>query len=121
MFSKACEYAIKATIFIAGQSMQNKKTTRNKVVSADKGPNGGFYLTKNQLQNICLKHIVEVIDGNSLFENCGLGLNKCNDKKPCPVHNKFKLVKEGILEMLESTTVQFMAIQMKKGKTFLKI
>ncbi|MBK7733822.1 MAG: Rrf2 family transcriptional regulator [Chitinophagaceae bacterium] len=144
MFSKACEYAIKATIFIAGQSMQNKKTgqkaiakaidgpeaftaktlqklTRNKVVSADKGPNGGFYLTKDQLQNICLKHIVEVIDGNSLFENCGLGLNKCNDKKPCPVHNKFKLVKEGILVMLESTTVQFMAIQMKKGKTFLKI
>ena len=143
MFSKACDYAIKATIYIAGQSMQNKKSgqkdiakaingpeaftaktlqklTRNKVLSADKGPNGGFYLNKEQLQNVCLKNIVEVIDGNSLFENCGLGLNKCNDKKPCPVHHKFKLVKEGVLEMLESTTVQYMALQMKKGKTFLK-
>ena len=70
-------------------------------------------------KKVC-KNIVEVIDGNSLFENCGLGLNKCNDKKPCPVHHKFKLVKEGVLEMLESTTVQYMALQMKKGKTFLK-
>lgn len=143
MFSKACEYAIKATIYIAGQSMQDKKCsqkaiakaingpeaftaktlqklTRNKLVSADKGPNGGFYLNKDQLQNVYLKQIVEIIDGNSLFDNCGLGLDKCNDKKPCPVHHKFKLVKAGILEMLESTTVQHMAVQMKKGKTYLK-
>ncbi len=143
MFSKACEYAIRATIFIAEQSLQKSKVgqkaiaraidspeaftaktlqklTRNNVVSADKGPHGGFYLNEDQLATICLKHIVEAIDGNALFVACGLGLTKCNDKKPCPVHHQFKAIRENLTQMLENTTVQNMARQMKKGDAYLK-
>ena len=143
MFSKACEYAIRATIFIAEQSMlKNKvgqkaialaidsptaftaktlqKLTRHNVISADKGPTGGFYLNDSQLKNTCLKHIVEAIDGDALFVACGLGLHKCNDKKPCPVHNQFKAIRENLTTMLENTSVQQMALQMKTGTTYLK-
>lgn len=143
MFSKACEYAIRATVFIAEQSLQQKKVsqkiiavaidgpeaftaktlqklTRNNVLSADKGPNGGFYLNAQQMEKVCLRDIVEAIDGNALFENCALGLKKCNDKKPCPVHFKFKMIREEIKDMLENTRLQQMAIQLKKGGAFLK-
>lgn len=143
MFSKACEYGIRAAIFVAEQSMQNNKVgqksiakainspeaftaktlqklTRNNIISADKGPNGGFYLNEAQLRNICLKDIVEAIDGNALFVACGLGLDKCNDKKPCPVHHTFKAIRDGIKDMLESTKLKQLALQMKKGEAYLK-
>ncbi len=143
MFSKACEYAIRATIFIAEQSLQKNKVgqkaiakaidspeaftaktlqklTKNNVVTAHKGPNGGFYLSEAQLQTICLRNIVEAIDGDDLFVSCGLGLHKCNDKKPCPVHHQFKAIRDELTSMLQNTTVQHMAIQMKSGETYLK-
>lgn len=143
MFSKACEYAIRATIFISEQSLQEQKVglkaiaraiespeaftaktlqklTRNNVVSSDKGPYGGFYLNGEQLQHVCLRSIVEAIDGDHLFKACGLGLKKCNDKKPCPVHFKFKVVREGLIDMMENTSLRHLAIQMEKGESFLK-
>lgn len=143
MFSKACEYAIRAAIFIAEQSLQKRKVglkeiakaidspeaftaktlqilTRNTLVSSDKGPNGGFYLNDEQLRSICLKHLVESIDGNGIYKGCGLGLKACNDKKPCPVHFQFKAIRDELQQMLETTTLQDLAIGIKSGATFLK-
>lgn len=143
MFSKACEYAIRATIYIADQSMkQNKvgqkaiakaisgpeaftaktlqKLTSNGVISSDKGPNGGFYLNAAQLNSVCLRQVVEAIDGNALLTACGLGLNKCNDKKPCPVHFQFKIIRDGLKEMLDTTTFKNLALKMNNGESYLK-
>ncbi|HRD57560.1 MAG TPA: Rrf2 family transcriptional regulator [Ferruginibacter sp.] len=143
MFSKSCEYAIRACIFIAAESLKRvkvgqktiaqaigspeaftaktlQKLTRNQILSADKGPKGGFYLNETQLQTISLKHIVDAIDGDEMFSSCALGLKKCNDKKPCPVHHQFKLIREGLKDMLENTLIQQMALQMKNGEIYLK-
>lgn len=142
MFSKACEYAIRATIFIAGQSMKGQKAgqkeiaqaiegpeaftaktlqklTRSHVVSSDKGPNGGFYLSTQQLNDISLIHIVEAIDGNEMFHSCGLGLKACNSQRPCPVHFQYKKVRDGLLHMLTTTNVRDLAMGLKKGEAFL--
>lgn len=142
MFSKACEYAIRATIFIAGQSMKGlkagqkeiaqaiegpeaftaktlQKLSRSRVVSSDKGPNGGFYLSPQQLNDICLIHIVEAIDGNEMFHACGLGLKACNSQRPCPVHFQYKKVRDGLLHMLTTTNVRDLAMDLKKGEAFL--
>ena len=66
MFSKACEYGIRASIFIAEQSLLDKKVSlkdiakaidspeaytskilqqlsRNFIINSDKGPTGGFF------------------------------------------------------------------------------
>jgi len=71
MFSKACEYGLRATIYIAQKSSEENKIgieeisraidsplhftgkilqslTRARVVSSIKGPNGGFYITPKQ-------------------------------------------------------------------------
>lgn len=143
MFSKACEYGIKASIYIMEQSLHDRKVSlkdvakaiespeaytskilqqlvRNNIIHSGKGPTGGFSFEKNGFETITLGSIVSAIDGNDLYVDCGLGLKKCNEKKPCPVHHQFKLIRDSLKHMLETTTVKSLAMDLEKGLTFLK-
>lgn len=143
MFSKACEYGIRACIFITEQSLQNKKVSlkdiafaiespgaytskilqqlvKNNIINSDKGPTGGFSMEKQKIEKITLSYIVSAIDGDEVFNGCGLGLKKCNENKPCPVHNQFKHIRESLKNMLETITVKSLALQLKKGTFYLK-
>lgn len=143
MFSKACQYGIRASIYIAEQSQLDRKVglkevaeaiespvaytskilqklSRNLIINSDKGPTGGFSVDMNKLDKIKLSTIVMAIDGDGVYVGCGLGLKKCNEKKPCPVHNQFKSIREELKNMLENTTVRTLADDLEKGLTFLK-
>lgn len=144
MFSKACEYGIKATLFIAKKALVTEEKigvkeiakeidspeaftakimqtlSRNKIVYSLKGPTGGFYVPKDQLDKIRLAEIVKAIDGDDIYKGCGLGLNECDDEKPCPVHSQFVEIKEKLREMLEGTTLLELATELDSGFTFLK-
>jgi Rrf2 family iron-sulfur cluster assembly transcriptional regulator len=143
MFSKACEYAIRASIYIAEQSLLDRKVslievaeaiesptaytskilqqlTRNNIIHSDKGPTGGFSMDKQNTNKIKLSTIVFAIDGNGIYIGCGLGLKQCNEKKPCPVHNKFKLIRDELKKMLETTSIKSLVADYEKGITFLK-
>lgn len=143
MFSKACEYGIRASIFIAEQSKLGRKVslkevaeaiesptaytskilqqlTRNNIINSDKGPTGGFSMNKQELDKVKLSTIVFAIDGDNIYKGCGLGLKKCNEELPCPVHNQFKVIREELKRMLETTTVKSLAMDYEKGLTFLK-
>ncbi len=141
MFSKACEYAIRAVLFIAKQSKENlrpniveiakaidspkaftakicQQLVRENLILSRKGPKGGFYLEKNS--TITLANIVHVIDGDNIFTGCGLGLQECSVVNPCPLHEQFSEVRQNIRNMLESTQVMQLADKLQKGETFLK-
>ncbi len=143
MFSKACEYAIRATIHIADQSLKSRKVSlkdvakaiespeaytskilqqlsRNQIINSEKGPTGGFLMTEEALNHVKLSNIVSVIDGNDVYSGCALGLKKCNEKMPCPVHNQFKTIRQELKTMLETTTVKSLTLDLEKGLTFLK-
>lgn len=143
MFSKACEYGIKASIYIAEQSLAGRKAglkeiseaiesptaytskilqqlCRNGIINSDKGPTGGFSMDVQKIEKIKLSAIVFAIDGDSIYNGCGLGLKKCDEKKPCPVHDQFKLVRDELKKMLETTTVRTLAMNHEKKLTFLK-
>jgi Rrf2 family iron-sulfur cluster assembly transcriptional regulator len=143
MFSKACEYGIRAAIYIAGQSMQDKRVrlkdiskkidspeaftakvlqmlAKNNIIKSVKGPNGGFDIDKKQMVKIKLSDIVYAIDGDSIYRGCGLGLKECSEKRPCPVHDKFKSIREELTSMLETTSIYELSIGLKDGLTFLK-
>ena len=143
MFSKACEYGIKATVYIAVQSNQNKRVSlkeiskaiespeaftakilqqlvKNNIVHSSKGPNGGFEVGKEEMRQMKLAGIVSSIDGDDIFRGCGLGLRECNERKPCPVHYKFKIIRDELRLMLETTTIEELALGLKDGVTFLK-
>ncbi|WP_308993164.1 Rrf2 family transcriptional regulator [Mariniflexile litorale] len=143
MFSKACEYGIKACIFIAINSYEGKRVSpkeiaeeinspqaftakilqalvRNNIINSVKGAYGGFEVSKNEIQHIKLSQIVKAIDGDSIYIGCGLGLEKCDENHPCPVHDKFKGVRDELKKMLESTSLEELALNIKSGAAFLK-
>jgi len=143
MFSKACEYGIRAVLFIAQESIKDRrvslkeitrqidspdaftakilqKLARAEVVQSIKGPSGGFEIYSRDLQHLKLSSIVDAIDGDSIYKGCGLGLKDCNANKPCPVHNEFAKVRDELKRMLETTSVLELATQIGSGLTFLK-
>ena len=134
MFSKACEYAIRATLYISIKSIDGSKLgikeiareidspepftakilqtlSREKIISSIKGPNGGFYL-KPKAKPIALNTIVKAIDGEDALHACSLGLRECSDKFPCPLHKEIKRYKDRLRKTMSEKTVQV------KRKTF---
>lgn len=93
--------------------------SRKGLVLSIKGPNGGFYMDAMH-KKISLANIVSAIDGNQLFNGCGLGLKACNEKKPCPIHYEFKEFRMKLKSMLESTPLEQFTENLEKGASFLK-
>ncbi|AWV98807.1 RrF2 family transcriptional regulator [Arcticibacterium luteifluviistationis] len=143
MFSKSCEYGIRASIYITEQSELGRKVglkevakainspeaftskilqqlTRSDVLISEKGPHGGFSVLANTLDTVTLSHVVTAIDGDKIYTGCGLGLEQCNEKKPCPVHDQFKGVRDRLRDMLETTTLKSLTTELSEGLTFLK-
>ncbi|MFQ6607414.1 MAG: RrF2 family transcriptional regulator [Fidelibacterota bacterium] len=83
------------------------------ILKSRTGPNGGVCLKMNP-KELSLWDIIQPFEGDSLFENCVLGMAKCDDKNPCPIHEFWKnarnvlqdLFKAKSLEELSSTTLQ---------------
>lgn len=144
MFSKACEYAIRASIFIAKNSIENQRVSPKKIseeinspqaftakilqalvksniINSVKGAQGGFEIDKDEIPKIKLLQIVEAIDGEKIFTECALGLKQCSETHPCPLHEKFTTVRTDLRELLEQTNLEELALDFKKGTAFLKI
>lgn len=143
MFSKACEYGIRATIYVAGQSLENERAslkdiakeidspmaftakilqqlTKKNILKSIMGPTGGFVMEKEKMDQIKLSQIVDAIDGDAIYKGCGLGLKACNARKPCPVHDKFAKIRDDLKAMLENTNLYELATGLDEGLTFLK-
>lgn len=144
MFSKACEYGIKAAIYIASNSNEGKRVSlkgiskhidspeaftakilqtlaRENIITSVRGINGGFEIENHLTKKIVLADIVKAIDGDSIYMGCGLGLNECSELHPCPVHDKFKNIRNDLQFMLENTTLEELALNIESGASFLKI
>lgn len=122
MFSKACEYGITATVHIATQSLHGNRVglkdiaseidspeaftakilqqlVKSGIIDSVKGPSGGFEVDKDRMKET-LSQIVSAIDGDAIYKGCGLGLHECSSKRPCPVHYKFKVIRDDLRRML---------------------
>lgn len=132
MFSKSCEYGIKAILYIATQSSQNIRVkigdivrntgspeaftgkilgvlSRNGIIDSYTGPNGGYEINQHKIEHTTIADIVKAIDGNQFFEGCVLGLSHCNEKKPCPMHHSVTSIRNEMIEALRATTVSQLA------------
>ncbi len=143
MFSKACEYGIRAVIHLARVSEKGERGSlkqvaeaidspvaftakvlqllaRDGIIFSVHGPTGGYEIPKENLTKIYLSDIVKAIDGDEIYNGCGLGLENCNEKKPCPLHFQFKVIRDDLKEMLQTTSVQDLAKGLHDGMAFLK-
>ena len=142
MFSKSCEYAIKALILISQKSGDDRRIgvkevaesidapvhfiakilqelSRKGLVQSVKGPNGGFYMSAKNMKT-SLADIVEAIDGDKIYNECVLGLKACSHKTPCPVHDQYKEIKKNLITMLEKNTISSFNEALMSGNFFLK-
>ncbi|WP_442795588.1 RrF2 family transcriptional regulator [Pelobium manganitolerans] len=142
IFSKTCEYAIRAVFFIAHRTESGDRVgikeiatgisspehflakilqdlSRRGIVKSAKGPNGGFYMDEQTLRRP-LVDVVEAVDGNGLFVGCGLGLVSCSEKKPCPLHAEFAVIRKNIHQMLVKTSIGHFTEDLNLGITNLK-
>ncbi len=142
MFSKATEYALRATIYIAQKSSEETKlgieeiakaidspksftakilqslTRDNKVICSVRGPNGGFYITP-KAKKLPVRAILLAMNESEVLDNCVLGLNKCSEVKPCPMHFQYKVIKLQLINLFESKSIQQLADDIEKGDVFI--
>ncbi|MFN8298358.1 MAG: Rrf2 family transcriptional regulator [Chitinophagales bacterium] len=141
MFSKSCEYAIKAVLHICMNTRDGSRLgikeiaeeiespepftakilqelARKRIISSAKGPGGGFFIDP-KAKPIVMMEIVEAIDGMGAFERCGLGLKECSEDHPCPIHKEFKSYSARLKNLLTYKTVQEMAKSLAEGRTFI--
>jgi Rrf2 family protein len=142
IFSKTCEYGIRAVFFIAKVTVSGRRVgikeiahaidspefflakilqdlSRKKIINSTKGPNGGFYLELESLSRP-LSDVVEAIDGNALFIGCALGLKECSETNPCPLHEEFKVIRSRLYNMMKGTTIGRFNEELMNGLLTLK-
>ncbi len=133
MLSKASKYAIRAVLLIAITSSKKSKIgskkiaeklkipapflaktlqelTKENIIASVKGPNGGFYLTKNN-QNKTLFDIIVCVDDSEKFERCFLGQLECSEENPCVVHHLYAPFKSKLIKKLKTKTIIEMALE----------
>ena len=143
MFSKATEYALRATIYIAANSSESKRlgideisvaigsprsftakvlqmlSKDNFLVSSVKGPGGGFFMTADAT-NLPARKIIEAMGEDTTLTKCVLGLPKCSDSRPCPMHHEYRFIKARLLELFESTVIADLALDSRLANIYLK-
>ncbi len=129
IYSKACEYGIRALTHLARQPSQLavvrdisdaegiphyflgkilQTMAKEGLVMSTKGPGGGFKLAQ-PAEEVTLYDIKGAIDGVDDLHECAVGLAECNDEMPCPLHDTFKPLRESIRAYLQETTLATMA------------
>lgn len=143
MFSKATEYALRATIFLAQQSSEEHKlgieeistaidsprsftakimqslTKDNRVVSSVRGPHGGFYMSA-KAKKLPVRSILLAMGEDQILEKCVMGLKLCSENEPCPMHAQYKVIKKQLISLFTSKTIQQLAAEIQEGVVFIK-
>jgi Rrf2 family transcriptional regulator, iron-sulfur cluster assembly transcription factor len=142
MFSKTAEYALRATLFIAQRGTPEHKLSimeiskaidsprsftakilqvlskDNKIVSSVRGPNGGFFLT-SQAKKLPARAILQAFEKQDVLKKCVLGLQRCSEIKPCPMHQEYKLIRDQLIQLFEKKSIGVLAVEIDKEHIFI--
>jgi Rrf2 family iron-sulfur cluster assembly transcriptional regulator len=142
MLSKTAEYALRAMVYVALHTAAGKKIgikeiakelelplhfigkilqdlVRKGMLGSLKGPNGGFYFS-SPASTITIMDVVRVIDGLEAFKKCGLGLKNCSDTHPCPLHQDFKIYRDGLAALFCRKTIQDLVLEIESGQAYIQ-
>lgn len=142
MFNKETEYALRGLVYIKLQNLKKKRPgtseiakeieappfftakilqrlVRNGFLESVKGKGGGFYFDETK-PDLPLKQLITATEGNRSFSGCGFGLKFCDEKNPCPLHEKYKPVREMINRLISEETVQSLAEKVFKKEAVLE-
>jgi Rrf2 family transcriptional regulator, iron-sulfur cluster assembly transcription factor len=134
IFSRQCEYALQAVLYITSKDSNGytdikeisaklnipqhflakilQNLSKSGLLKSQKGPSGGFALSTDP-DDITLYQIVVAVDGDGFLTDCVLGLPVCDSDNPCPVHDRWRKLREDIYKMLAAKTVGQMTGEMQ--------
>jgi Rrf2 family protein len=137
LYTTPCEYAIRALAYLAGPAVDRpvrrheiaraenipspllgkilEKLACSRLLESRRGPGGGFRLARRP-ELITLRDVVSAIDGLDHFQECAVGLERCADDAPCPLHDTWKGLRTQFMHYLETTTVAQMAAAVERKK-----
>jgi len=130
IFNRADEYAIRALTFLAMQPAgrlvgareisQTEKIpmqflwkilqnlAKRRLIRSFKGLRGGYELAM-PAQEVTLDRVLHADGGPNRFGHCILGLPQCSDDNACPLHERWRDLRSGLVEMLEKSTLADLA------------
>jgi Rrf2 family protein len=141
MLSKASEYAIRSLVYIAVKNRDGLRPgyreiareieapeqftakilqtlVRQKLLMSVRGRGGGFFFDP-QCKPLPLIEIINAIEGYKLFTRCGIGLSKCSDENPCPIHNQYAIIRNQYQDLATKTTINTLAKKIIDGDAVL--
>lgn len=141
IYSKPCEYAIRAIAHLAnvppkgstgGREIARQERipeavlgkvlqelVRKGLLKSRRGPGGGFRLARRP-ELITLRDVVAAIDGLDQFLECAVGLERCSDDSPCPLHDTWKHIRAQMMDYLEATNFATMARAVARKKELIR-
>ena len=128
IYSKTCEYAIRALGYLASRADKTPATTaevsaeagvpqayvakifqclvRAQILDSKSGPGGGYFF-RVEPSKLTLLGVIRALDdlSQSPLTKCVMGQTKCNDKDPCPLHDIWAKAKEEMNQRLGKETI----------------
>lgn len=127
MLTKAAQYAIRSTLYLASKSDVDNRINLNQIaadlevpspflakllqqlsranlISSIKGPKGGFYFSEENKEN-SLWDIIKCIDGGHRFYSCFVGRPVCNDENPCAFHEIASEFREKVMSRFNERAI----------------
>ncbi len=141
MFNKETEYAIRGLVYIQLQNFEGKRPgiaeiaeqidaphfytakilqrlVRQGFLESQKGKGGGFYFDIKK-PAVLLKQLIIATQGDNLFCGCGFGLKECDENNPCPLHDKYALIRNALNQLVMEENIQGLAQKTMKGDEML--
>jgi Rrf2 family protein len=137
LISRTSQYAVQALIYIALKGVGNPILSREAaeqlgvpsaylakimqvlckggLLSSFRGRLGGFCLRETP-ESVDLMRILLITEGPDFSKDCVLGLKVCSDETACPMHHKWKPIKQEILDMLQAQNLANLAEAVRDGK-----
>jgi Rrf2 family protein len=137
LISRTSQYAIQSLIYIAAQQQDIPVFSRvaaerlgvpshylakimqalckGGVLTSYRGRLGGFRLSEAP-EKISLMRILLITEGADFTKDCLLGLKVCSDETACPMHQKWKPIKEEVIGMLNQQTLATLSEAVLTGK-----
>lgn len=137
IFSRTSQYAIQALIYLATQPRGRmvlsreiadslgvpsaylakilQDLSRGRILDSSRGRRGGFIL-RSGAEKTSLFDVVFLLEGIRVKRECLLGLKECGDDTACPVHRKWKRVKNEMFGTLGGLTLGHLAEAVQRGQ-----
>lgn len=141
LLSSACEYALRASLYLATLKEDRyvpirkisealdisgpfltkifQQLTQAGLMESFRGPTGGVAFAKAP-DDISVKDVILAIDGGKLFHECVLGLPGCGAEKPCPLHNEWAAERVRIESIFTTTSLMDLALKVDRFDVRLK-